>query len=394
MKDCCDRVRHVFLPLVFSVLMVFAAFPARAESGSGPVVIKTTFYSEALGAEKEYYIYLPPGYEDSTSERYPTVYLLHGYNFARNNPDLEDAMAREEHHHWIVQEQTPGVADCLFTTAGYDALERCLEGNGVEHPEAVVMDMKKEYPDCPLPLPPMIIVMPDGDSSFYVNRLDGRKTWPPLDGPEFVNGIRRGATGQYETYIYRDLVGHIDSTYRTIDSSGARGIGGFSMGGIGSMNLALGHPDVFSSVTALSAVFTLTDLLNDPLAQGLDRTTPEIRSVFSDNPDDEKPDINIRYLKRNDPYYRLKNLKTKDIHIYYDAGSADFFSGMYNFRTFEKFQRGIERKGLTSEPEEHIIPARENNGKGTHTGDYWRSRLGVVFAFHAGAFGLLDAGGE
>ncbi len=389
-----NRIHLISAVCVSMVLFLTVSTAISSFAKTHPNVKAASFYAEALGAEKDYYIYLPPGYEEKTDSEYPSVYLLHGYDFARNNPDLKDAMAREEQHHWIAQEQVPEVADCLFTTQDYGALLACLAGNDVEFPEAIADDMRDEYPVCPLPLPPMIIVMPDGDSSFYVNRLDGKKTWPPLDGPEFVNGIRKGATGQYETYIYRDLVDHIDSTYRTIDSSKYRGIGGFSMGGIGSMNILLGHPDVFCSVTSLSAVFTLSDLLNDPLGQGLDKTTPEIRSVFSDNPDAENPGINVKYLKRNDPYYRLKNLKTNSVHIYYDAGSADFFSGMYNFRTFRKFQRGIEKKGLTSEPANHIIPARENNGKGMHTGRYWRSRLGVVFAFHAKSFGLLPGKDE
>ena len=47
----------------------------------------------------------------------------------------------------------------------------------------------------------MLVVMPAGDNSFYMDRADGKALFPPMDGPEFVDGIRQGATGKYETYI-------------------------------------------------------------------------------------------------------------------------------------------------------------------------------------------------
>lgn len=56
--------------------------------------------------------------------------------------------------------------------------------------------------------------------------------------------------GDYETYIARDLVNHIDANYRTIAHRDSRGITGYSMGGAGSMHLALKFPEVFSVVVS------------------------------------------------------------------------------------------------------------------------------------------------
>lgn len=351
-----------------------------------------TFFSEALGAEKTYRISLPPGYDEDADKRYPVVYLLHGYNFVRNKEDYFEskAAAREEQNHWPVQEQAGPVSYCLFTAADCDTLHRCLAENEVEFPEAVVDALKAEYPEPPLPLPPMIVVMPDGDSSFYIDRPDGKKQEPPLDGPEFVDGIRKGATGQYETYIVRDLVAHIDETYRTVADRGHRGIGGFSMGGIGSMNLLLGNPDVFSSVTSLSAAYTLTKYFSDPISlSGMKEAAPEMIELVAENPKANVPKLNKEFMKSFDPSYRLKDLERTDVHIYYDAGDKDFFSGWRNFVSFEKFDRLLEKKGLKSYPENHIIPGTETNGKGMHNRHYWRSRIGVILAFHAKAFGLM-----
>ncbi|HOX29199.1 MAG TPA: alpha/beta hydrolase-fold protein, partial [bacterium] len=313
-----------------------------------------------------------------------------GYNFARNNPDR--LLPEEEENHWMSQELVAPISNCLFTAkGGYDKLSACLNANKVDLAEGVIAALKEEYPDLKFPLPPAIIVMPDGDSSFYMNRADGAKQWPPLDGPEFFNGFRKGGSGQYETYVAYDLVKYIDSKYRTIADREHRGIGGFSMGGIGSMNLLLGHPDVFKSVTSLSSPFTLTDMLTDPFSLSFMKgSVTDIPTVmtYDANPNKDSK-IDKKFLMANDPYYRLKNLQRDDVAIYFDAGAGDTFAGRNNFETFRKFQALLDKKGLKSSPAAHVIPGTEFNAKGMHTGRYWRSRTGVLIAFHLKAFGMV-----
>lgn len=81
----------------------------------------------------------------------------------------------------------------------------------------------------------MILVVPTGANrmggSFYVNS--------PV-------------SGNWEDFIIKDVVGYIDTHYRTIPSAAGRAIGGHSMGGFGAINLAMRHPDIFSVVYALS----------------------------------------------------------------------------------------------------------------------------------------------
>lgn len=54
-------------------LLVLTALPAWA----GGTVATETFYSQALGVNKAFRIYLPAGYTQS-NQRYPVIYLLHG----------------------------------------------------------------------------------------------------------------------------------------------------------------------------------------------------------------------------------------------------------------------------------------------------------------------------
>ena len=60
-------------------------------------------------------------------------------------------------------------------------------------------------------------------------------------------------TGNFRDFIALDLVAHIDATYRTIPTRGGRGLAGHSMGGYGTMVVAMTHPQVFGSIWAQSA---------------------------------------------------------------------------------------------------------------------------------------------
>jgi enterochelin esterase-like enzyme len=55
-----------------------------------------------------------------------------------------------------------------------------------------------------------------------------------------------------ETVIIKELIPHIDKTYRTIASRDGRAIQGMSMGGFGAMRLGVKYPDLFSSIVAFA----------------------------------------------------------------------------------------------------------------------------------------------
>jgi enterochelin esterase-like enzyme len=49
-------------------------------------------------------------------------------------------------------------------------------------------------------------------------------------------------------YVTEDVVSTIDQRYRTLANPRSRAVGGLSMGGLGALNLAFQHPDVFGVV--------------------------------------------------------------------------------------------------------------------------------------------------
>jgi S-formylglutathione hydrolase FrmB len=59
-------------------------------------------------------------------------------------------------------------------------------------------------------------------------------------------------TGGWETFVTRELVEYMDSTYRTLADRDSRGLAGHSMGGHGTMILAMKHPEVYGAVYAMA----------------------------------------------------------------------------------------------------------------------------------------------
>ena len=97
---------------------------------------------------------------------------------------------------------------------------------------------------------PMIIVTPDAQNSWYVNSATIAKD-------------------RFEDYIADDLVREIDGHWRTIASPHRRAIAGLSMGGYGSLLLALKHADLFAAAGSVSGA------LDGPT--GVEQVMPALR---------------------------------------------------------------------------------------------------------------------
>jgi len=59
-------------------------------------------------------------------------------------------------------------------------------------------------------------------------------------------------TGDFPRFIAEDLVKHIDNNYRTLARSESRGLSGHSMGGFGTLKVAMLYPGAFSSILAMA----------------------------------------------------------------------------------------------------------------------------------------------
>src|SRR3954453_16237671 len=76
----------------------------------------------------------------------------------------------------------------------------------------------------------------------------------------------RGTPPRYplESVIIKDLIPHVDATYRTVADRGARAIEGFSMGGFGAAHFGFKYPETFG-VVSIQAPALLGPELKQPL---------------------------------------------------------------------------------------------------------------------------------
>ncbi|WP_254913972.1 alpha/beta hydrolase [Sphingobium sp. Z007] len=63
---------------------------------------------------------------------------------------------------------------------------------------------------------------------------------------------RSVTTGDFETFIARDLIAYIDNHYRTIARRESRGLAGHSMGGYGASRIGMKHADMFGVLYMMS----------------------------------------------------------------------------------------------------------------------------------------------
>jgi enterochelin esterase-like enzyme len=94
--------------------------------------------------------------------------------------------------------------------------------------------------------PAMIVVLVNGmRDSFYCDSKDGK--WP------------------IESVIVKELIPHIDQTYRTIARREMRAVEGYSMGGYGAAHLGFKYPELFGVVGIMAgALVTPSDTVVPP----------------------------------------------------------------------------------------------------------------------------------
>jgi S-formylglutathione hydrolase FrmB len=167
-------------------------------------------------------------------------------------------------------------------------------------------------------LPPCVFVTPNGGrTSMYVNRKDER----------------------WEDLITKDLIAHLEATYRVSKERSQRAIMGVSMGGMAALRIAFTQPDLFGAVGAHSSAVFAED--PDQLPERLKGYAKRLGldEVFGD-PIQKEP-----WQKAN-PLCLALELDPKSLHglrIYFDAGSDD----RYGFQAGNQLlHEALDKKGI------------------------------------------------
>ncbi len=286
------RYRFLLLFFLFIVLTTTSMFAQK-----GKVIESLSIKSDLLNRSVNYSIYLPPDY-DQSKRHYPIVYLLHGYT--------------DDETGWIQFGEANRIAD-----------EEINAGN----------------------IPPMIIVMPDAEVTWYVNDEAG--------------------TNRYEDFFIQEFIPIIEKEYRVRSKKEFRGITGLSMGGYGSLIYAMKHPDLFVASAPLSAAIYLE---KDVIAYDQKRWD-EVEGPMYGKGKAGSARITAHW-KANNPFYIAKKMGKENlakVDYFIDCGDDDF---LYKGNAmFHILLREMEVK--------HEYRTRD----GGHTWPYWRTALPTVLKF-------------
>jgi S-formylglutathione hydrolase FrmB len=197
----------------------------------------------------------------------------------------------------------------------------------------------------------MIIVMPDGGVTWYANSYDGK-----------VN---------YEDFFIKEFIPHVDETYRTRPTKQYRAIAGLSMGGYGTLLMALKHPELFSSAAPLSAgVFQ-----DEAIVNGDDRMWKTVLGdIYGKKELTGKNRLTEHYNKNS----ILKLVETgnaeelKKVRFYIDCGDEDFLI---------KGNMALHAALIDKK-----IPHEFRIRDGVHNWTYWRTALPEVLKFVSESF--------
>lgn len=167
-------------------------------------VHQVLFPSPSTNTSRRAFVYTPPGYEKGGTQRYPVLYLQHGWG--------EDETA------WTNQGRANLIMDNLIA-----------EGK----------------------IKPFLIVMTYGMTN------DIR--------PGSPGGLRSFDIKPFQTVLLDELIPYVDANFRTIARQSHRAMAGLSMGGFETKTISLARQDVFSHYGLLSGgTYAPTDLTKGP----------------------------------------------------------------------------------------------------------------------------------
>ena len=156
------------------------------------------YHSDVVGINSEYFVYTPPGFDEHSKQKYPVLYLLHGYS--------------DEPTAWTFMGRANIILDNLITAGKAK---------------------------------PMIVVMPWGYGDMTIIK-EGWAAWrdPAVVSSNFT---------RFGTALYTEVMPRVKAEYPLSEKREDHAIAGLSMGGAETLLVGLNHTDDFAWIGAFSA---------------------------------------------------------------------------------------------------------------------------------------------
>ena len=210
MRNPNRRTRLLFLLLLCLVLLKLYPHLSQASgyqnsrqlphSLTGDIRMHKNFHSQFLPTDRDVIVYLPPDYDQDTTNRYPVLYLQDGENAF-------------------------DIATCFWP-----GFERHFD----ERAEMLIGQQE---------IQPLIIV------GIYSTKLERINEYTPTKSHDINRG---GEADLYGRMLVEEIKPFIDGQYRTLPGSANTGLGGSSLGGLVSLYIGFRYPQVFGKLAITS----------------------------------------------------------------------------------------------------------------------------------------------
>lgn len=293
--------------------------PPLEPTFTGTMEVHPAFASAFLESPRALYVYLPPGYHDDPSRRYPVLYLHDGQNVFDASHAGQEWRADEHAEQLIAeglvepliivgvsnsplrtQEYTPSarqwraaliriggnrpLTDSLSALVGTYRVEgtparRNQEADSPEETftimaEAGVLYGRHVQEDAPTRFvagPGGTLTRPDSDATFHVVRdAEGRAERIVITRPP-----EGGLGDAYGRMLVEEVKPFIERTYRTQAGPENTGLGGSSLGGLITLYLGLQYPDEFGVLLVASPSVWWDDQMILREVEALERKTAQ-----------------------------------------------------------------------------------------------------------------------
>ncbi len=235
--------------------------PARAMEGT---LAESTVPSTNVPGPVPITYHLPKNYDAKRAEPYPLLIQLHGGAVTGSNKEMGSVPA---------------------------CGSGCPGGLGGLLDEATNKDL----------VPPMVSVMPAAPRSFYMNFKDGSQKW--------------------EDFVINDLLSYMRKNFNVAQGRQGTLITGVSSGGLGSLRIAVKHPEVFQAVASLEpAIEPALSYDEITLRDKINQRDAFAKQIYGDPVDKE-------YWAANNPATIIKKDPSRllGLGIYLEVSDQDFF---------------------------------------------------------------------
>lgn len=186
------------------------------------------YYSTVTQQWRRCLVYTPTGYDTNTKERYPVLYLMHGWG--------------ENEWGWTIQGHVEQIMDNLIAAGKakpmlivMDNLNAVKPGeNGHIYNARGALTQAIPHPEPPMGPPPAAAGRPGPDGK------------PPVRRPMFH------LSNTFTEMMLTDLIPMIEKTYRVAPGRDNRAMAGLSMGGMQTFTTGLEHLDKFAYLGGFS----------------------------------------------------------------------------------------------------------------------------------------------